>query len=275
MHAFNRANRSDRLAPARGDAPSALPSLWSLASVLSAVAVLAGCGSPSAAAPATIDARETAACPPLRIVIFQDKTGSATWMRTPQISVDDLEPLIAYIARCSGEIALGLVERNSNASLVRMHVERPAPVWVEPPVAGGSAFRRERAQRERAEKRRTFEADSAAHFDGVAQRVAAFQDLAAPLLQRPPNARRTDIWGAISRAAYFLGEPVPGGVEQRLVALLASDAKDNIGAPSVPLPERAELLLVNGEPSLGALKDLDPRRFESFASAVRFLVNER
>lgn len=235
--------------------------------------IAAGCGSaPSDSAAGGTASSAVASCmTPLRVVAMQDKSDSGNQNRTPQASVADLEPLIAQVIRCGGEIALGTIDEQSNAPLARLYVREPLPRLNEPQFQG-TPFEVARA-------RQAYEAGVARSDSGAAERdvdarkrAENFRNQVEKLLSSPNHAQRTDVWGGISRAGYFLGEAGEWQHPPELVAVVISDAIDNAGAPEVPLPEHTELLLVNGTPSLGALAALRPRRYESIEAAVRHIT---
>ena len=239
--------------------------------------IAAGCGSAPSGGAADGTASKSsdgavASCTtPVRVVAMQDKSDSGNENRTPQASVADLEPLIAQVIRCGGEIALGTIDEQSNAPLARLYVPEPSP-RLDKPHFQGTPFEVARA-------RRAYEVAVARSDSGTAERdvearrrAESFRNQVENLLSSPNHAQRTDVWGGISRAAYFLGEAGEWQHPPELVAVVISDAIDNAGAPEVPLPEHTELLLVNGTPSLGALAALRPRRFESIEAAVRHIT---
>lgn len=218
----------------------------------------------------------TSQCRPLRSVLMQDKTGSGSKYRTPQLSVGDLDPLFALLRDCGGEVGVGLVDEQSNRTLVRLYVPEPQlsqlPV---PPSDQGNPFKRGKALQEYQAAKQLYEQKQAQRRRDVDQRIAAFKTALAEKLKTKPDARRTDVWGAVNRAEYFLAEPEHGWRQPPLkVMVLISDALDNVRAPSVQLPlaSSATVLLINGSPSLGALEPLEPLRFESIDAAVRFIT---
>lgn len=244
---------------------------------LHAAILAVGCGTGSteemaghSASRAPLEARACAG--PLRLVAFQDKSGSGNENRTPQVETADLHPLVDYVTRCGGELGLGTIDIQSNAPLVRLYVEEfPAP--PREPARRGTPFQIAQARQAYEAELARYQAAADEHRARLQRDTAAFLVQAAELLSQQNNAPQTDVWGAISRAGYFLGEHGRWERPPRLVAVMISDAIDNTGAPVVPLPERTELYLINGEPSLGALNDLKPIRFESFDAAVRYILN--
>lgn len=237
-------------------------------------AAAAGCSSttPGAAA-VTATAPDSDSCArAIRFVVQQDKSGSGNSMRTPQI-LADLEPIVAFVIRCGGEVAVGLIAESSNSSLVRLYVPQP-PTRPNEPSRTGTPFEIGKALENYNLNMAQYDSAIAKHFADAQQRAAAFREQAGHVLATRNDAKRTDIWGALSRCAYFLSEPVKWKGQPRMAAIVVSDAIDNVGALNVPMPPDAELFLVNGAPSLGSLESLKPTRFESFEAAVRYLLGD-
>ncbi len=213
----------------------------------------------------------------LRIAAFQDKSYSGGVNATPQVGVPDLEPLISRVSECGGELALGIIARNSNAPLARMYVAEPAAAPVKP-VFRGSTFD---VSKQKARFRTLMEAyDSAmAVRDSAAQREAdAFRRSAAALLSVPDTAMRSDIVGALDRGAYFAAEPGQWVTPPQVVLAIISDAADNIRQVAVPMPSYMKTMVINGAPTaLTTLEKLgiSAVRFESFAAATREILHNQ
>src|SRR5512135_1608073 len=68
-----------------------------------------------------------AECIPVRVAIFQDKSGSTNWTGTPTLKVEDVEPLVDLLSYCGGELGFGLISDNSNRGLIRLIID-PQPM---------------------------------------------------------------------------------------------------------------------------------------------------
>lgn len=210
---------------------------------------------------------------PVRIVVVQDKTGSANWTRTPQITVATLDPLIDLIKITSGELALGLIRDSSNHGLLRLRIDL-APAEPPKPVPTGRPFDDMRASK-------AYSAALTAHqgkFDAWQRRtesdIAAFKSQAQPLLEGKANANATDVWGAVVRADGLLSEPSPVGMASAHVWLVvASDLYDNTSrAKPQELRSGAHLLVINSGQT-ASLAPLKPVRFEAIVPALRYVVD--
>jgi hypothetical protein len=223
----------------------------------------------------------TAQCDgPLEVAMMQDKSRSSKKYRTSQLKTDDLTPIIERLRACGGELAVGIIKAESNQSLARLYV--PAPNLKPLPEApsreeAGNAFDYHQAMKQykkaRAKAKKARQATREQHRREVERRVKAFKAEVAKLLKTAPAAAHTDVWGGIRRAELFLAEPNAGyDTPLEKAMIIVSDARDNAGKPPVeiPLESGAQVLLVNGAPSLGSLKKVDPTRFESIAGAVRY-----
>jgi hypothetical protein len=240
--------------------------------LLLGVLLLSGCDRTEAApVPASAVTAAPVCGAPLLFVAMQDKTGSAEETRTPDIRLDELEPVLRRVTECGGEISLGIIDEQSNSSLARLYVPEP-PERPSEPVRSGAPGAVARALKEHRAQLAAYTRTDSLRRAEAGRRAAAFRAEAERLLALPRDAQRSDIWGGISRAAYVLGEPGTWRRDPVRVAAVASDAQDNVGALSAPWPQDAELFLINGDPVLEHLQTLKPVRFESFGAAVRFIL---
>jgi hypothetical protein len=245
---------------------------------LAALLLLSGCFDPpssSVVAPPNKVVAAASVAAPLKVGVMSDKTASAGHTRTPQLAPDDLNPLIELVCQRGGELGVGLVTDYSNNSLVRLRVETPPAPPREPTKEEreGNAFdvahlmdsyKAERAKYEEVKKQRDEE---------VGRRVEEFRAAVSELLARKPDARRSDVWGALRRAELFLSESDVGWAQPtHRYLLLVSDAQDNAGQPRLTLKSGAQLLIVNGSASLGSIASLNPQPFESPAAAFHHIV---
>jgi len=235
----------------------------------------------SAQAVTVAQSSDTQSCAvPLEVAVMQDKSRSSKEYRTPQLSVANLEPIIKQLRACGGELAVGLIRAESNRSLARLYVPQPDLPPLPPKPSreeAENAFEYDQAMMEHRKEHKKAKAARkrarARHRREVKKRVKAFKTKLAELLETAPNANYTDVWGGIRRAELFLAEPDAGyNTAPRKAMIIISDARDNAGKPpvEVPLESGAEMLLVNGAPSLGSLKKVEPTRFESIDGAVRY-----
>ena len=209
---------------------------------------------------------------PLRFVVFQDKTDSGNWNRTPQISAGDLEPIVERATVCGGQVAVGLVGADSNRPLVRLHVDAPPSPPQEPDLEGNPFFAAEALEAYEKE-REAYEAAAATHQRRVRSETERFLQQAGELLASAPDQMRTDVWGAVDRGAYVFGEPTDGwALSPQDVLVLITDAEDNVATERVPLPGGVSVYLVNGNPVLGPLEGLNPIRVEAFDAVVRAVL---
>jgi hypothetical protein len=260
-----------------------------LAIVLLALLLTAlyGCGNPNAAmlarsaqTPAisrTDDPPELISGAPLRIVVFEDETGSRLETRTPQLTPEQLRRLIALCEAHAGEIGFGVIRDESNNLFERLTIDPPPP----PPTAqvatgtNGIDLEAKQAELDGAYNRDvvTYNADIKKWKGNVADHEKMFVSNVSRLLAQPPDAQRTDVNGGIGRAELFLSEneAVFGKPAHRYLVMI-SDGQDNIHKPKTALPPNTTLIIVNGVGSVGSLADLHPLRFESIDAALNYIA---
>lgn len=207
----------------------------------------------------------------VRIALIQDKSLSTGETRTPQLTLDDMEPLVELLGQTGGELTVGTIDNRSNRSLVRLRIDAGPEEPVAPAVADNSLERWQQQNALRKQKAE-FEQQQQAWQDAMQERIAAFQTAVEPILSAPANAQHSPVWDAVRRADLFLSEPQVGGTEPHRYVVLITDGMDDVGAEPVPVHNGTRILMVNGAGQLGSLAMLRPQRYESIGSAVAQIV---
>lgn len=210
----------------------------------------------------------------IKVALLQDKSGSTSQTRTPQITMEHIELLVKYIRPCGGEIGFGLINEQSNSSLHRLRIEPPPTGAPTEPDKNGNPFQVQRDMAEYRKAKAQYEQAVQVFQSDIDLRVEAFRSQLASFLNAPPIARRSDFFGGIQRANLFLSESSaawPSSPRQFL--LIVGDGIDNVNSKHEPLPKATQLILVNGSASLGALASLSPSRFENIESAINSVIS--
>lgn len=207
---------------------------------------------------------------PIRMVVFQDKTGSSATTRTSQLSEDDFTAPIGLLRCTGGELAVGIVDDVSNTSLARLRIE-PPPTLEEEHQAS-NVF--ERAQQDAASQQRLSDHNETlnkwrAETD---KRVGTFLAQISKVLQQKPNAKKTNVWSAISRADLFLSESdATWRRPTHRYAVFNTDGVDTARSKPTTIKSGAQLIIINGNGSTGIFQSLNPERFESVQAAFQFI----
>jgi hypothetical protein len=235
------------------------------------VMTLGGCAAPAKLEPAkpTLTAASTI---PVKIALFQDKSGSTGWTRTPQLTEATLKILTDLVKESSGELAFGLLRDRSNKGLVRLRVE-PCPLAPSKPEKTKRVYQDSRAMTKyRREKVQHEEAMS--HWEEeMDRRIKGFLSDIRPLLEQPPDAQCTSIWEAVTRGDLYLSEddaswPLP----PHKWAVYVTDGIHNCGpGKTATLKSGATLVVINGDSQTGNLGPLQPKVFESIEAAFRYV----
>ena len=252
----------------------------SLAMLAGIVALQIGCSTGSAVqAGGSVSAKDaitTLATPaertPVRVAVIQDKTLSTGETRTPQLKLEDMDPLVELLGQTGGELAVGVIHDRSNLTFARLRIDA-APVEPVAPVEADNPLERRKQHAAFRKQKEKFTADEQDWQDRMQTRIGGFQDAVDPILAMAADAKRSPVWDAVKRADLFLSESESDvNMEAHRYALLITDGLDDVGARSVPVHSGTRILIVNGAGQLGALAVLKPQRFESIEAAIRYIV---
>lgn len=231
-----------------------------IVTIVSTVALLS-CGRPTP--PPAAEAQATATARPLRCCIMQDLSGSIADNRVPRITPAELQELAGMLSESGGELGFGILQEQSDRTLVRLAVEQappPPPPRPQNPL-DLELWERERQKAEQA--RLAWQAEQQ-------RRTEAFLRQAEARMQGK-LAQRSDVCGAIRRCELMLAEPTPA--DSLRVLMLVSDGLHNVRDSACPerLAPQTTLLLINGSGLQGVVEAYRPLRFESFTAAIRHL----
>jgi len=211
---------------------------------------------------------------PVAIAILLDKTASAPDYAVPAPTADAFSPLIELVRRHGGDFRAGEITERKPDAMIRLHLT-PPPICLPAPLGDttGNAFIDQQVMEEYETRKADYDHAHAEWQAAANQDTTRFQEDLQQLLAKPATALHTDIFDALHRAMWFLGEPqAPEQRPAHRYLLLLTDGRDNVHAASVTLPSDIRVLVVNGRGSIGALEPLRPLRFESLAAAVDFIV---
>lgn len=210
---------------------------------------------------------------PVRVVVLQDKTGSANWTRTPQLTLSDFDRLIDLLKARSGEVAFGLIRDSSNRGLLRLRIDS-APVAPEKPAQTGRVFDDARSVKAYRQANATYHRQLEQWQTATDASITLFKSSMGPLLDQPANARATDVFGAIRRGDLLLAEPQANGAPAVHAWLIAATDGDHNNGPVMmgKLRSGARLVVINSAGRIGSLKVFAPITFESISSAMRFMI---
>ena len=246
--------------------------------VIIALFILSGCDRPGPDGPivdetSVLEGSETQeVVAPIRIAVFQDKSGSVSWTKTPTLRAEeDFEPLFARLRVAGGELAFGLIADNSNRGLLRVRVQAPPLPPLRPT---GNVFLVSRQMEAFRHNEKIYRELHDAWVTETDQRVGTFSKELKSLLANPKLSRHSDVWGAVQRADLFLAEPDSASVQTSRIMILISDGIHNTTHPSVSVKSNAEFILVNGAASIGTLAGMRARQFESVESAFRYVAEK-
>lgn len=210
-----------------------------------------------------------ATCQPVKIAVLQDMTGSINDNGIPIIQLGDIEALITILQRCGGELGVGSISENSNKKLARLVVEMP-PIEPIAPDKKGNPYKAARLQSEYKDQLTKYKALHAEWAQKSTANIDKFKTTVQKILGGKV-AQRSDIWSAVKRADLFLSEDNSSWQTNiQLYAIFITDGEDNARKKTLTnFNKQTKSIVVPG--NVGVLTILNPLRFESLESALRFI----
>ena len=183
---------------------------------------------------------------PLYLGVAYDVSGSVEELELPVMTMQHVEKIVSLVKKRGGAVGLGLIDEKAFEPLTRLELERVA----------GKLNERARINQKNA------------------QAESEFKALVDGKINRPRNARRTDIKGSIARFALFFGEPtIPADAEK--LAIFISDGIDTgpwRKLSGIRLPEDVKVFVVGMERGLAEkLFGKQAILFESIDAAIESL----
>ena len=115
------------------------------------------------------------------MAMIQDKTLSAGETRTPQLKLEDMDPLVELLGQTGGEVAVGVIHDRSNLTFARLRIEAGQEEPVAPVQADNPLERRNQRTAYRKQKE-TFDKQQQAWQDEMQTRIGEFRKLMDPML---------------------------------------------------------------------------------------------
>jgi len=201
---------------------------------------------------------ETPAKPrPLRVVLLYDVSGSTQFHNINELKEDDIRELLDVVSQQGGELAFGTIPMPQNVGLVTASFPSPPS----PPANAVNLFRR-------MQEAGLYRTALSQWREEQAQIANKFLADIRPLIRRR-DAKGTPLFRGLRMANLFLGEPGHEGVGY---VILVSDGYDTTGDPPIKaMPQGVELLLVNGDGSLGTISHLRPIQFATIRNALMYI----
>lgn len=250
--------------------------LSTLAIALGACLSLAGChGQVNAAGPTeSTDKAGGAESAPFRIAVVVDKTASAPIMRVPQPTAQDFEPILELCRELGCDIAVGAVRDVIREPLVRLHVESPPLLPLEP-TPDPNPFRRRDERVQYVREKQHYQEGHKQWQESAEPRIERFRAELTRLLQQRPDAPRTELWKELELAEIFLAEPDRENQLGHRFLMICSDLGHNTSSKAIAIRSGATPLVVTGMSDAGVLKWLNPAaRFQSLEAAWRWIITK-
>jgi hypothetical protein len=212
---------------------------------------------------------------PLLILVWLDQTPSRYSNGVPQATVVDFEPLLQVLEQNGGELAVGAIRDMSNRPLIRCHFDEPPISNAQEPDRTANVFARQQATKKYARALHDDVARVTEWLGRNAKLRSGCRTALSNAVAKTTDAPRTDMNGALLRTKLLLDEPQTSwSLPPQRYAVMITDGIGNVNGPAPDSLGETKLLIVNSAGSLGTLEGLRPLRFESIASAFRFVLDD-
>lgn len=211
-----------------------------------------------------------------KIALLPDRSGSVDSTRTPLITMEQLDELIAFLCKHSGEIAFGLIDDDSNQPFARLRID-PQPDAPTTTAQKNNPYEQEKLINQYKDEMRRYKSREQQWRTEIDRRVEAFKDAVQPMIDCLHNQKcrshTTDVAEGLKRADLFLSEKEAATLKSTIL-LLITDGLETVKPNSAPptLKSRPRIILVNGSASLGILKDYEVEAVEGIDAAIRRIV---
>ncbi len=172
----------------------------------------------------------------LKIVVMPDRSGSIDSTRTPQITLAQLDKIVAIVRESCGEIAFGFIDDDSNQPFIRLRIElRPVPPLK--PDEKNSPFDQEKLLADYKKQSREFKKLDLKWQTDTDREIENFKIAAQPLLDclhvKKCRSGNTDVFEALRRADLFLNEKEKVEPTLRLMFLI-TDGLETVKPKTAP-----------------------------------------
>lgn len=208
-----------------------------------------------------------------KIAILSDKSGSVDSTRTPFITMEQLEELIDFLRRNSGEIAFGFIDDDSNQPFQRLRIEaRETP--PSKPELKNNPYEQEKLLNKYITEMNAYKSRDRRLQAEINRRVEVFKSAVQPMIDclhdNTCRSGSTDVFESLRRADLFLTEN-EAVANQTNILVLITDGLETVrpGAAAPILKSQPRIIVVNGSASLGVLKKYQVEPVENIDAAIR------
>ncbi|SYZ72222.1 hypothetical protein TRIP_C20337 [Candidatus Zixiibacteriota bacterium] len=211
---------------------------------------------------------------PIRVVTFFDITGSAVEHGVPIVDSISMAPIVEYVLENGGEVAIGTIESVSERPLLRLRVDVPP----QPPTDGSQQSQNvflAAKQKAAYEKRFTsYQSRLKRWKDKNQLAMRGFWQSVRELLAMPAKESSTDVRNAVLRGNAFLSESDASWNGPTLrFAILCTDGEHNVKSQPTIVPVDSTVYILVPGIREGCLTSLNPIKFESLPSAIRYVIS--
>ena len=204
---------------------------------------------------------------PVKIVFFEDHTPSTESQSIPELSINDIKPILERVVLTTGDVALGIISDESDIQLHRVRIYQK-PDKPESSTNKNALLR----LKEDSKNKKQFDEYKVALRDWdqrTKQDVSSWIMRAESLLTKKVKARDTDFVGAVNRAVHFLEEDNNVWEEKPLkILFIISDCKDTVGHDPLNIPDDVHIILVTDSYNRDSLIEYNAKPFENILPAI-------
>jgi len=210
---------------------------------------------------------------PIRVVAIFDKTGSAAEHGVPIVDSISLAPIVEYVLKNGGEVAIGTIESVSERPLLRLRVDVPPYPPADGSQSSQNVFLAAKEKKAYEKRFTSYQSLLKRWKDKNQLAMRGFWQSVRELLAMPAKESSTDVRNAVLRGNAFLSESdASWNGPTRKFAILCTDGEHNVKSQPTIVPVASTVYILVPGIRVGCLTSLNPIKFESLPSAIRYVI---
>ena len=199
----------------------------------------------------------------VKVILILDKSGSIDFYNTPKPKIEDVLPLIKYIQREGGKLAISTLGVTSKQ-------------YLEEIKSGNSNTR---PRQKRGQSAREYRIELRKFLDSSSERLTDEQidnfissSQIKKIFDYSSLESASDVSGALELAEIYLNETDKEFSDAKKFIIIVSDGQNNQQTYKAPENLKYTLLVVNRSKEIGILKNYKFKLFSNLSSAIDYIT---